>query len=273
MRRLQKHADYRSCSAFTSRRIIGNNKVTVVLDGSRMNKERISKLEAQVKTLQDLLIRAYAKFLFWRPMMVNESLNQTISSEEKGACFDQLRNWLYWDFILELVKLCDDSDERTPSIRQLKEELADAETLRDLREKYTRRSWGPLKGLDERTAQYLQKQEQEEMRSEFDEIHRRFQLMSNDMLASSELIGYQTIRDKLIAHNELRKTEVGYVFFDINVLYLKFGQERKLLETARTIIDDLDSLVRNHSFDWNSLFQIETKDVCKFWEIPSIEGF
>ena len=90
--------------------------------------DRIVKLQAQVDSLQKLLIRAYAKFLFLRPMIVNESLNQRISAEERGVCFRELRNWLYRDFVLELVKVCDDSDERTPSIRQLKEALADAET-------------------------------------------------------------------------------------------------------------------------------------------------
>jgi len=235
-----------------------------------MNKERIAKLEGQVNSLLELLIRAYAKFLFWRPMMVNESLNQTISSEERGACFKQLRNWLYWDFILELVKICDDSDERTPSIRQLKEALADTETLQDLKQKYSRRA--PLKGMDEQTAQYLQKQEEAELRSEFDEVYRRFQTSSDEIMSSSALSGYQTIRDKLIAHNELRKTDEGYVFFDIKTLYLKWGHERKLLEMARTIIDDLNLLVRNASFHWESFFGLETKDVCSYWQVSTIDG-
>lgn len=90
-------------------------------------------------------------------------------------------------------------------------------------------------------------------------------------MSSSEFIGFQTIRDKLIAHNELRKTDAGYEFFDIKVLYVKYGQERKLLEVARPIVDDLDLLVRNACFDWTSFFRIQEKDVCKFWGISKIE--
>jgi hypothetical protein len=234
-----------------------------------VNTERIVKLEAQVDSLQHLLIRAYAKFLFLRPMLMNEGLNQTISSEERGACFRQLRNWLYLDFVLELVKVCDDSDERTPSIRQLKEALADPETLRALKEKYSRRA--PLKWLDEQTAQYLQEQEEQELRSEFDEVYARFRKAADDLLASSAFDGFRTVRDKLIAHNELRKTDEGYEFFDIKNLSLKYGQERQLLEAVRPIIEDLDLLVRNACFDWNSFLPIEEKDVCKFWGISKIE--
>jgi hypothetical protein len=86
-----------------------------------------------------------------------------------------------------LVKVCDDSDERTPSIRQLKEALADAETLRALKEKYSRRA--PLRGLDEQTARYLQEQEQQELQADFDEVYARFQTNADELLASSALKG------------------------------------------------------------------------------------
>ena len=69
----------------------------------------------------------------------------------------------------------------------------------------------------------------------------------------------------------MRKTDEGYNSFDIKDLSLKYGQERKLLEAVRPIVDDLDLLVRNASFDWNSFFQIHEKDVCKFWKIPKID--
>ena len=68
-------------------------------------------------------------------MMVNDRLIERIESEGRGPGFSQLRNWLYWDFIQELLKICDDTDDRAPSIRQLKRELDDTETLRILKGK------------------------------------------------------------------------------------------------------------------------------------------
>ena len=70
-------------------------------------------------------------------MFVNESLNQTISLRGQRRRFQPITKLAgTWDFILELVKICDDSDEGTPSIRHLKEALADTETLRILKEEY-----------------------------------------------------------------------------------------------------------------------------------------
>ncbi len=85
-----------------------------------MNADKIAKLEAQVESLLGLLVRAYGQFLFLRPMMVNEKLIKRISLEEKGVGFQQLRDWLYWGFIQEIVKVCLDTGAKTPSIQNLR---------------------------------------------------------------------------------------------------------------------------------------------------------
>ncbi len=204
-------------------------------------------------------------------MMVNDRLIERIESEGRGPGFSQLRNWLYWDFIQELLKICDDTDHRAPSIRQLKRELDDTETLRILKEKYSRRIWPHIHGEKRQIAQYFQKREEFELGSAFDDTYRRFKHNSAELLASKALAGYRTIRHKLIAHNELRKSIAGYTFLDLKDLKLKYGQERKLLEMTQSVVDDLDLLVRNSFFVWDSFFEQEKKKVCKFWEIETIE--
>ena len=80
------------------------------------------------------------------------------------------------------------------------------------------------------------------------------------------------MRSKLIAHNEL-SFEVGrYELFKISVLKLKYGDERKLLEQAKEIINDLNSIVRNTSFLWDSFIEPEKRNVCAFWEIEGTEA-
>ena len=128
-----------------------------------------------------------------------------------------------------------------------------------------------MRGEGLQIAQHFQKKEEEELRLEFDETYRRFQDNSTKLLSSDALNGYVTIRNKLIAHNELQKTADGYDFFDVRVLKLKYGKERRTLEMAREVLDDLDLLVRNSSFAWDSFLEQETKDVCKFWNIETIE--
>lgn len=236
-----------------------------------MNPERIAKLKAEVNSLFDLVIRAYGQFLFLQPMMVNSRLHKRMESENKQTGFIQLRTWLYWSFIQELVKVCDDPDKRTPSIRKFREELDSANILRVLKERYSRRTWPRVKGQDFEIAKYLQKQEEAELRLAFDDVHDRFRASSAELIASDVLAGYKKIRNKLIAHNELRKAPTGYTFFDIKDLNLKYGQERKLLEMARHIVDDLDLLVRNATFAWDTFLEQETKAVCAFWEIAALE--
>ena len=236
-----------------------------------MNAGKIAKLQAEVDSLLGLLIRAYGKFLFFRPMMLNEKLNERMSLQEKGIGFRQLREWLYWGFIQEIVKLCLDPDDRTPSIRKLKKALEDESTLQALKQKYSRRAPPKIEGLDEQSIRQLQKEEESELRSEFDETYRRFQNRSAELLSSDALAGYKTIRDKLISHNELCKSGEGYTFFDIKVLNLKYGQERQVLEAAKDVFEDLDALVRNACFSWTEFIEQETRDVCKFWDIEAIE--
>jgi AbiU2 len=237
-----------------------------------VNAKRIDKLEAEVESLLGLLMGAYAQFLFLRPMMVNEHLIKRIALQEKGVGFRQLRDWLYWGFIQEIVKLCQDPDDRTPSIRKLRKVLEDETTLQALKEKYSRRSPPQIEGVDQRIINHFQKQEESELRLEFDETYRRFRKSSAELLSSDALAAYKKIRDKLIAHNELHKSDAGYSFFDINILNLKYGQESQVLEAAKEIFDDLDSLVRNSSVAWNQFFEHETREVCKFWEIETIEA-
>ncbi|HSH40456.1 MAG TPA: hypothetical protein VK993_16915 [Chthoniobacterales bacterium] len=233
--------------------------------------DRLAKLRAQSESLQTLLLRAYAKFLFFRPMMVNMKLNDRISAEGRHVGFEQLRNWLYWDFIQELVKICADPDRRAPSIRNINEALANADVLQELRRSYACRTWPIIRPEDREAVRQLEEEDRRTLEVEFDDTFRRFWMNADALLNSEELAGYSTIRNKLIAHNELRHTAGRYGFFDVRLLKLKYGHERKLLENAREIIDAIELLVRNCSFSWDSFVDQETQDVCTFWEIDGLE--
>src|SRR6266496_3650492 len=97
--------------------------------------ERIVRLEAEVEALFDLTIRAYARFLFLRPMLTDLELHDRIGKEEKAIGFRQLRSWLYWSLVQELAKICSDKDPRSPSIMRLTEKLKDTELRKRLEAK------------------------------------------------------------------------------------------------------------------------------------------
>jgi hypothetical protein len=111
---------------------------------------------------------------------------------------------------------------------------------------------------------------EEPVRASFNEAYEDFQKRADEMLSSDSVGGYKTIRDKLISHNELRlspESRIGYDFFDVKHAKLKYGDERKLLETLKLLIDDLLLTVRNVDFSWTSFFEQEEQLARDFWEL------
>jgi len=239
--------------------------------GRSMNKEGIKKLESQVDSLLTLFMRAYSQYLFQRPMMVNTDIISRMGKEGKRRGFEHLRNQLYWNLVQEIVKICDDSDERTPCIKKITMKLKDKNTLKILEDGYSNQGYPRVEGEDYATWEKLQKEYQDDWRKKFKKTYDRMIKNAEELLSSDILSGYKTVRDKVLAHNELRLVDSNYELFDISVLNLKFGQERIILDRAKEIIDDLNSLVRGASFSWDSFIDPETRAVCTFWSIKSIE--
>jgi hypothetical protein len=216
---------------------------------------RIAKLEGEVEALFDLVIRAHARFIFLRPMMSNQDLLDRIDKEAKGVGFRRLRNWLYWALVHELAKICSDNDPRSPSIAKVTRKLRDGE----LRER-----------LEAKCLKNNREMGEEPVRASFNKAYEDFQKRADEMLSSGSVGGYKTIRDKLISHNELRlspESRTGYDFFDVKHAKVKYGDERKLLETLKVLIDDLLLVVRNVDFSWDSFFRDEAEIAREFWEL------
>lgn len=236
-----------------------------------MNKEGIKKLESQVYSLLTLFMRAYSQYLFQRPMMVNTNLISRMGMKGKRRGFEHLRNQLYWNLIQEIVKICDDSDERTPCIKKITSKLENKNTLKILEDIYSNQAYPRVEGEDYATWEKLQRKYQDEWRDKFKKTYDRMEKNAEELLSSGILSGYNTVRNKVLAHNELRLVDGSYELFDISLLKLKFGQEKIILEKAKDIIDDLNALVRGASFSWDSFIDTETRTVCEFWTINSIE--
>jgi hypothetical protein len=219
--------------------------------------EQIAKLEGEVEALFDLILRAHARFIFLRPMMSNQDLLDRIAKEAKGVGFRRLRNWLYWSLVHELAKICSDTDPRSPSIAKVTRRLRDAELRKQLEAKCLKNN---------------REMGEEPVRASFNEAYEDFQKRAEEMLSSQSVGGYKKIRDKLISHNELRRSprsQTGYDFFDVKDAKLKYGDERKLLETLQVLINHLLIVVRNVDFTWDSFFRDEEEIARDFWELNS----
>jgi hypothetical protein len=219
--------------------------------------ERIAKLEAEVEALFDLTLRAYARFIFLRPMLTNQELHDRIGKQAKAIGFQQLRSWLYWGLVQELAKICSDKDPRSPSIMRLTQKLRNVELRKRLEAKCLKNN---------------REMGEEPIRVSFNEAYEDFQKRAEEMLSSHSVGGYKTIRDKLISHNELRvsrQSTTGYDFFDVKESKLKYGDERRLLETLQVLTDHLLLVVRNVDFSWESFFRNEKQVARDFWELKA----
>jgi hypothetical protein len=218
-------------------------------------REQIAKLESEVEALFDLTIRAYERFIFLRPMLTDEELHERIGKEAKAIGFRQLRSWLYWGLVHELIKICSDKDLRSPSIAKMTRKLKDAELRTQLEAKCLKNN---------------REMGEEPVRASFNEAYEDFQKRGEEMLSSQSVGGYKKIRDKLISHNELRlspESRTGYDSFDVKHAKVKYGDERKLLETLKVLIDDLLLIVRNVDFSWDSFLRNEEQVARDFWQL------
>jgi hypothetical protein len=179
-------------------------------------------------------------------------LHDRIGKEAKAIGFQQLRSWLYWGLVQELANICSDQDPRSPSIMTLTQKLKNMELRKQLEKKCVKNN---------------REMGETEVRSFFDRAYSDYLTRAGEMLSSHSVGSYKTIRDKLISHNELRPSPTGYDFFDVKEAKLKYGDERKLLETLQALVDDLLLIVRNVDFSWDSFFRNEEKIAGDFWEL------
>jgi hypothetical protein len=215
--------------------------------------EAIAKLESQVEALLTLTLWAFERFRFLQPMLNNRQLLDRIERENKGAGFNQLRNWLYWSLVLELAKLCHDngSQKRAPSIYAIRQKFdSNPAIVQAIEDKYAKNN--------------REIADANQLREEFRTIYARFCENADRMLSERVAGGYKTIRDKLIAHNELRKDGQ---FHNVKEEELKYGDEHSLLKTLQELITDLMLLVKTTDIEsvWSSSLRYDREMVCEFW--------
>jgi hypothetical protein len=214
--------------------------------------DAIQKLEAHVEALLTLTMRATARFFFLRPMLTDQVLHDRINGERTVAAFEGLRNWLYWGLVLELSKICSDDDNRSPSIIRVTEKLKNVHLRKQLEDKWVKQNREP--GEDE-----------EPLRVQFNREYSDYLCLANKTLSTHSVGGYKDIRDKLIAHNELRWSGSRYDFYDVKDAGLTIGDERRLLETLQELAHQLLRIVRGVDFTWETALHNDKKRARDFW--------
>jgi hypothetical protein len=112
-----------------------------------------------------------------------------------------------------------------------------------------------------------------EVRADFNRIYDDYMQRADEMLSSRAVGGYKTIRNKLISHHELRQSKqspTGYDFFDVKTAKVKYGDERRLVETLQVLTKQLLLIVKSVDFSWQSLLQREENSRRSFGELNTV---
>lgn len=182
--------------------------------------------------------------------------------------FRYLTNALLYSCILDASNIALDGDRRTASIRNLVEALNDPTLVDTLREEYA--VWNLVAASDVEPdllplLQASEEREESERRAQFDQrlehLHERWAEFGE----SSRLKSFVTMRDKVIAHRELRFVDGEYRAFNTAALGIKFGDLKAVIESLQELIDLITLLFRNASFDFEMLEQQVSRYSAHFW--------
>jgi hypothetical protein len=234
-----------------------------------MNKEGFSKLNCEVGALIEMLIGAYTGYFQWHPMMFSEALVQKINEEKRVAGFMHFRDLAYRMLILDLVNLCadDDKNRRTPSIKVIWEKISEPSARAYLRQRHTNFGSRPLATGEAKSPRRIVHLRKYFAKKSFDDAFAETEGMVRLLIQSPTLKGYRMVRDKLLAHRELKLDGERYSKLDIGTLGLRYGQEHDVLDQAREIADRLNFMVRNASFGWDTVEKNEKRSAMRFWQL------
>jgi hypothetical protein len=227
------------------------------------------KTVANAEHLLDGFIALRERYAFLHPMIFDKELVQTRGSGPRGRGFETLRQSLLLTCIQDIAKLTLDRDRRAPSLANIASSLADSGFRNDLRERYS--VWPSVRSDPDKfknpallqAVKALEVRETQERRTAFNDAYKKFSAKWGALKDSSILQSFVTIRDKVTAHTELRFENAQYKPLDISTLGIKYGDIKSVIEQVQDVVALAGVIVRNSSFDWDSL--ILDAAVKSFW--------
>lgn len=170
--------------------------------------------------------------------------------------------------VLEIAKIVHDGDDRAPSLSRLVESLEDEQLCAELREGFA--VWGiaPTTGHEPDVIAFIQageRAEEEQRRVQFGELMATLRSRCGDLQGSAAIASFRTMRDQLIAHNQLSFDGTIYQPLDVTTLGLKFGDLRVAIEEIEELINLVTLVFRNAAFDFLRMRQQLAADRDAFW--------
>ena len=230
---------------------------------------RRDKFAGHTEHVLDAFLRLRSTYALLDPLLFEQRLASRWRTGPAAQGRQTLLYALLYSCVLEASKLTLDKDPRTPSLRALDAALDDEALRTELREAYAVLNLH-IEEDDPDVLEMLQRMErrdEDERRGKFDDLVKSFRAEWAALRDSPTLISFETLRDKVIAHNEVRHDGNTYRAFDVASLGLKFGDLRDVVRVLEPVVDKANLVFRAASFAFDDLDRQLGAASQQFWGI------
>lgn len=213
--------------------------------------ELISKHKAHLSHVTDAYRGLEEKYALLDPMLFDKTLVQ----KHKNRGFEVLRQALFFACVVDIVNIvCKKGGNKPPSIEGIASVFCNQEILKSFHDELVN---------NEAFAGYPWMQEKPSQ--SFWKNVGVTKTKIDCLLHSSQMKAFETIRDKRIAHLELKKSGDDYELLDISTLGLQWGDIKIILNEIKIIIGNLNVIMTGtHISDRDTINQ-KMRNI--FWTI------
>lgn len=236
-----------------------------------MNKENIDRITSLTNLIFDIYLLFIQKYILFRPLVHDKQLIKSYQTHRKRYAFGLLRYTLFSNCLLEISNICFDKSRKknSPSIENILSELNKNDSLVEtLKQLYSNSIIGTLNRKDGTFGPpYTNDEHQENIRrSDFDEKLRSLNTYWNNLTISPISSKIKSIRDKIVAHREIKFSNNNYELLLIDNFPITYREFETFTDRVKEIMILLQAVVRQSGFDYGSLDSFIEKNINGFWD-------
>ncbi len=232
---------------------------------------RMQKIRAYSKAMVSRLIVADRKIALLSPLVKNSDLIAKWDNSYGAHGLELMRITIYLDLVRELAAISFDRSSKSPSIFNILELLKSKPLLDSLKSDYcqpTPISWVTNVDPDSRAFWEAKHKEREleEKSKKFFEHYRTAKAAFSELKNKDIYTKMRNVRNKLVAHYEMRKVGSEPRLADPSDFDLKWGDVEIYFEEIKPIIVELVLLISNEAYALDLYREDHDKIAREFWE-------
>lgn len=227
--------------------------------------ERVNKLDGHAAALLDSYRGLRQTFALLEPLLPSASVSQALGNGPSHEGLSALRQSLFLACALDVTKLCLDTDVRTPSVANLLKALDEPDVVEFLRSRAAQYCLprDPGDKAYDASLDEIERREREARAKAFDD--RLAAVRAGWTGLETSLKSFATMRDKYIAHLELRCSNGVYAPIDLAALGLKWSDLGEAIAAMEPLVAGLSAVIRSADFDMSAAVRHFEKVRDNFW--------